>query len=135
MWCHNLMVVFARPTLVRIRLSDHQQIRRWPDPAGRYPILTIIGVSISCLFHISSLMLLGDEFSGCAVLKHEAFGRLQSVRSRYILCIWRFVSAICRDLFTRLATVRITDKQRVSRIINGKWYANIFTFLCPLNIK
>ena len=62
------MLVFAWLTQVHSRLSECQQNHGWSDPAGRDSagcncILMTVDVSCSCVSNISSLMLLGDEFS------------------------------------------------------------------------
>ena len=58
-------------------LSDRQQNEGWSDPAGRdstgiNPILTTADVFYSRIFHISSFVLLGDEFS-CFVMAINVF--------------------------------------------------------------
>ena len=98
----------ARPTPVRCRLSERQQGHGWSDHAGRNsagcnPILMTVHASCSRVFHISSLVLLGDEFSGFVKFSSpfRDFNRLIADMWLYSWCV---VSAVCLDLSVRLAT-------------------------------
>ena len=90
-------------------LSERQQSHGWSDPAGRdsdgcNPILTTVDVSCSRVFHISSLVRLGDEFSGFVKFR-KPFRDFNQLIADMWLYSWYFVSAACLDLSVRLATV------------------------------
>ena len=105
------MLVFAWPTQVHSRLSECQQNHGWSDPAGRDSagcnhILMTIDVSCSHVSNISSLMLLGDEFSGFVKFR-KRFHDFNQLISDMWLYSWCFLSAACLVLSVRLAAVRL----------------------------
>ena len=65
---HNIAFRISWLSLIgRRHLNGLQQ--SWPDPAGRNIILINLCVPLYRLFHISNLVLLGDEFSGFVEFK------------------------------------------------------------------
>ena len=60
--------------------------------------MTYVVVSSSRLFHISSLVLLGDEDSGVVEFK-KLFRDFSQFAAGTWLCCWCFLPAICRDIF------------------------------------
>ena len=82
--------------------------------AGYNPILINLYVSYSRLFHMSSMLLLGGEFSGFVEFKKLFRGISLLPGTR--LCNGCVVSR--RDLFMRLTSVCLADKQHNSRFTN-----------------
>ena len=95
-----MVVVFAQPTLVRRRLSDHQQRRGSPDPAGRNPLLTTIGIPCSRFSDISSLVLLNDEFSGSVEFKKLFLDSSQLAAGTYMAIQVMFYSVCHLFIFS-----------------------------------
>ena len=105
------MLVVARSTPVRSRLSERQNSHGWSDPAGRNsagcnPMLMTVDVSCSRVSHISSLVLLGDAFS-VFVKFMKPFYDFNRLIADMCLYSWCFASAVGLGHYLRLATVRL----------------------------
>ena len=140
------MLVSARPTPVRSRLSEHQQSHGWSNPAGRdsagcNPILMNIDVSCGHVSHVSILVLLGDGFSGFVKFR-KPFRDFNKLIADTWLYSWGVVSSACLYLSVRLATVRLmsdgavpASRCRMSMLVGFKEPAMIRQQSCRVELS
>ena len=108
---HLLIVVLSREIPVRRRFCERQQSHGWSDPAGRdsaasNPNLIAAGASVSWLFHICSLMQLGDESSSVTVHMKLFRDFNRPADGTWLYCCW-LDGVVCLWRSTQLATVRL----------------------------